>query len=579
MKKYWHKLSFLQKNVLLTVLVILTLVGSMGALSFNMFQNSMMSLFERQSFETGDAVLHKLDAEILRDVAKDPTAQREKREKLTEQLDEVTKELRSVGQTYVVGAKTNTKGELQVVGLTTELANAVPVKPGDYYEQPAHWMKAYDKVMSTQKAQITEIYEDELGSWVTILEPITDGEGTIVAIVAADVDASIVPSTKKKFTMQGLMFICISVLIATVIQFLIVRNSLAPLRDLREGLRKVGEGDLSIKLEERPDDIGIINAYFNNTIEKFKGIIDKVKQTAEQVSSSSQELSASTEENSMAVQEIASSMVGLRAGAQSQENSVQQCLGIVHEMENKMEEITGAAKQVAVASEGMEQHSIEGNGVIEQIINQMSLIQNAVQDLSSIIYSLETRSKEISDIVTVITGISNQTNLLALNASIEASRAGAAGRGFAVVADEVRKLAEQTEASAKDIAKLIGETQAEAEEAVVSMQKGSKEVESGITLVQSSGSFFEKISKSAQSVTNQVRAVSSNSSDILQNSQNIVRVVNELSHIANTYANSSSNIEESMKEQEMSVQDIAELATSLSWLSQELQELIGEFKS
>ena len=40
---------------------------------------------------------------------------------------------------------------VQVVGLTTELANAVPVKPGDYYEQPAHWMKAYDKVMSTQK--------------------------------------------------------------------------------------------------------------------------------------------------------------------------------------------------------------------------------------------------------------------------------------------------------------------------------------------------------------------------------------------------------------------------------------------
>ncbi|MBM6647217.1 methyl-accepting chemotaxis protein [Bacillus sp. RIT 809] len=579
MKKYWHKLSFLQKNVLLTVLVILTLVGSMGALSFNMFQNSMMSIFERQSIETGDTVLHKLEAEVVRDVAKNPTAQKEKRAKLTEQLDEVTKELKSVGQTYVVGAKTNAKGELQVVGLATELANAVQVKPGDYYEQPVRWMKAYDKVIATKKAQMTEIYEDELGSWVTILEPITDGEENIVAIVAADLDASIVPSTKKKFIMQGLMFICISVLIATFIQFLIVRNSLAPLQDLREGLRKVGEGDLSIELVERQDDIGIINSYFNNTIEKFKGIIDKVKQTAEQVSSSSQELSASTEENSMAVQEIAGSIVGLRASAQSQETSVQQCLWIVHEMEHKMEEITGAAKQVATTSEGMEQHSVEGNGVIEQIINQMSSIQKAVQDLSSIIYSLETRSKQISDIVTVITGISNQTNLLALNASIEASRAGAAGRGFAVVADEVRKLAEQTEASAKDIAKLIGETQAEAEDAVVSMQKGSKEVESGITLVQSSGSFFEKISKSAQSVTNQVRAVSSNSSDILQNSQNIVQVVNELSHIANTYANSSSNVEESMKEQEMSVQDIAELATSLSWLSQELQELIGEFKS
>ena len=67
-----------------------------------------------------------------------------------------------------------------------------------------------------------------------------------------------------------------------------MRHSLAPLKDLREGLRKIGEGDLSIKLKERPDDIGIINVYFNNTIEKFKGIIDKVRQTAEQVSSSSQ---------------------------------------------------------------------------------------------------------------------------------------------------------------------------------------------------------------------------------------------------------------------------------------------------
>lgn len=98
-------------------------------------------------------------------------------------------------------------------------------------------------------------------------------------------------------------------------------------------------------------------------------------------------------------------------------------------------------------------------------------------------------------------------------------------------------------------------------------------------LVESSGAFFEKISKSAQTVINQVRVVSSNSSDILQNSQNIVRVVNELSLIANKYANSSNNVEESMKEQKMSVQDIAELASSLSWLSQELQELIGEFKS
>ncbi|EJQ15776.1 methyl-accepting chemotaxis protein (plasmid) [Bacillus cereus] len=579
MKKYWHKLSLLQKNVLLTVLVILTLVGSMGALSFNMFQNSMMSIFERQSFETGDAVLNQLDLEIVRDVAKDPTAQRVKKEKLTEQLNKSIKDMKSVGQTYVTGAKLNEKAELQIVALDTELANTVSVKPGEYYEQPTYWMKTYDKVIQTKQAQMTEVYEDELGFWVTILEPVTDENKNIIAIVAADLEASIIPLTKKNFMIQGLLFIIISLTIAITIQIFISRNSLSPLKDLQEGLRKVGEGDLSIKLNERSDDIGITNIYFNNTIKKFNKIIDKVRETAEQVSTSSQELSVSTKENSIAFKEIASAITGLNLGAHSHEYVVQKCLGIVQEMESKMKEIKGAAKQVGNALEDMEQHSVEGKDLIKQIVNQMKRIQDTVQDVSSSIYAFEARSKEIHEILTVITTISNQTNSLAINASTESSCAGEMGEEFSGVADEVHILAERTEASARDIAKLIGETQAETERAVRSIHKSSKEVEVGITLVQSSGAFFEKISESAQSVTNQIKATSNHSSEILTDNQTIVQFINELSHIANTYVNSSSNVETSMKEQELYVQDIAELANSLNWLSQELQGLIGEFKS
>ncbi|MGN4740351.1 methyl-accepting chemotaxis protein [Bacillus cereus group sp. MYBK227-1] len=579
MEKYWHKLSLLQKNVLLTVLVILTLVGSMGALSFNMFQNSMMSIFERQSFETGDAVLNQLDLEIVRDVAKDPTAQRVKKEKLTEQLDKSIKDMKSVGQTYVTGAKLNDKAELQIVALDTQLANTVSVKPGEYHEQPTYWMKTYDKVMKTKQAQMTEVYEDELGFWVTILEPVTDENKNIIAIVAADLEASVIPLTKKDFMIQGLLFIIISLTIAITIQIFISRNSLSPLKDLQEGLREVGEGDLSIKLNERSDDIGITNIYFNNTIKKFNRIIDKVRQTAEQVSTSSQELSVSTKENSIAFKEIASAITGLNLGAHSHEYVVQKCLGIVQKMESKMQEIKGTAKQVGNDLEDMEQHSVEGKDLIKQIVNQMKRIKDTVQDVSSSIYALEARSKEIHEILTVITTISNQTNSLALNASTEPSCAGEMGEEFSCVAEEVRILAERTEASARDIAKLIGETQAEAERAVRSIQKSSKEVESGITLVQSSGAFFEKISESAQSVTNQIKVTSNHSSDILKDNQTIVQFVNELSHIANTYVNSSSNVKISMKEQELYVQDIAELANSLKWLSQELQELIGGFKS
>jgi len=99
----------------------------------------------------------------------------------------------------------------------------------------------------------------------------------------------------------------------------------------------------------------------------------------------------------------------------------------------------------------------------------------------------------------VINDITEQTNLLALNAAIEAARAGEAGRGFAVVADEVRKLAEHSRSATKDIAALIKAIQAETNEAVVVMEEGTKEVESGAGLADQAGRALDAIRTSCAS--------------------------------------------------------------------------------
>ncbi len=81
----------------------------------------------------------------------------------------------------------------------------------------------------------------------------------------------------------------------------------------------------------------------------------------------------------------------------------------------------------------------------QKAVDLVAMAEGSIDGLNQSADAISGFSKTISD-------IAGQTNLLALNATIEAARAGEAGRGFAVVASEVKALAQQTAKATEEIA-------------------------------------------------------------------------------------------------------------------------------
>ncbi|WP_295942583.1 methyl-accepting chemotaxis protein [uncultured Xanthomonas sp.] len=224
----------------------------------------------------------------------------------------------------------------------------------------------------------------------------------------------------------------------------------------------------------------------NGTAERLADIVGRIQRAAGDIHSAATEiaqgnsdLSQRTEQQAASLEETAASMEELTATVKQNAEHARQA--------NQL-----AAGAAAVAS--------QGGAVVGQVVDTMS--------------GIETASKKIADIISVIDGIAFQTNILALNAAVEAARAGEQGRGFAVVASEVRVLAQRSANAAKEIKGLIDDSVGR--------------VATGAELVQRAGQTMQEIVASVGRVTDIMGEISAASQEQSAGIEQVNRTVTQM---------------------------------------------------
>ncbi len=263
------------------------------------------------------------------------------------------------------------------------------------------------------------------------------------------------------------MFI-IFLLLLIVISILINRKIVKGVHNIVNGLQRVKEGNLQVKIEEfenkefeiLSNGINSMVSGISQNLQKNKELLNQQKSTFDKnikLIEDIKNVSFNIDNASKKTFDMAKSIY---LGSKNQEDSVVS-------LNKSMEVITEQLKTNASVSTKV---SDDTNLVVSNIIVTKDNMQKLTDSMKHIFES----SNKISNIINEVDSIASQTDMLAVNASIEAARAGEQGKGFAVVAVQIGELAKKSAYAAKETAGIISDT-------IVAVENGQKIVSTAVS--------------------------------------------------------------------------------------------------
>ncbi len=319
---------------------------------------------------------------------------------------------------------------------------------------------------------------------------------------------------------------------------------------LLDEMGDLADGDLTVKAQVRDNITGAIADSINYTIDSLRDLVVEINRATSQVASATSVAQGTSDQ--------------LLTAAETQSAQITQTTDAVSDMTRSILQVSSNAAQASEVAQRSLLAANQGSQAVQNTISGMNEIRTQIQETSKRIKRLGESSQEISEIVELISDITEQTNILALNAAIQAASAGEAGRGFTVVAEEVQRLAERSSEATKQISAIVKTIQTDTHGAVAAMEKSTEGVVEGARVADAAG----------QALT-EIETVTTNLARLIQS---ISTATNAQTESATTVSNNMQMIQKITTQTTQGTKLTADSVGQLTSLAEELRNSVAGFK-